>query len=371
MLLFNPGINELICEVEKITKDENSIFIMVGEKCDFDILALIKALNNKNISFFGGLFPAVIYDEEQSDKAVVIKCLPVKAKPYLIRGLGDDSFQIPEFEALEDDSGKKYTALILVDGLAPNIAGFLNHLFNRLLRKVTYIGGGAGSLSLEQQPCLFTPEGFFQDAALVTLLNQECKLGVRHGWKRVIGPVVATKTDKNKIIELNWQNAFEVYKEVVEKDSGKQLTADNFFDIAKGYPFGMLKEYSECIVRDPLAVTEKGELICVGEVPENTVLDILQGKEDSLIEAAGQAAQDCIDAATNKITDNLIADCISRVLFLEESFPLEINAVKQKMKMIDEELIPAGILTLGEISSYGEGFLEFFNKTIVVGVFHA
>ena len=28
-----------------------------------------------------------------------------------------------------------------------------------------------------------------------------------------------------------------------------------------------------------------------------------------------------------------------------------------------------GILSLGEISSYGDGYLEFFNKTIVVGAF--
>jgi len=29
-----------------------------------------------------------------------------------------------------------------------------------------------------------------------------------------------------------------------------------------------------------------------------------------------------------------------------------------------------GMLTLGEISSYGEEFLEFFNKTIVVGILY-
>ena len=49
----------------------------------------------------------------------------------------------------------------------------------------------------------------------------------------ISGPFVATKTHKNSIIEINWRNAFEVYKEVVEADSGKLINEDNFFDLSK------------------------------------------------------------------------------------------------------------------------------------------
>ncbi len=211
-------------------------------------------------------------------------------------------------------------------------------MFDQLGNSVSYFGGGAGSLSLKSQPCLFTCEGFVQDAAIVTFIKLQCNLGVAHGWKKLTGPIVANKTHKNVVMELNWRNAFEVYQEIIEADSGVKLPRDNFYSVAMGYPFGIYKEEAEDIVRDPIMTNEKGELICVGEVPENSLLNILKGETDSLIQAAGQAAKD---------------------------FGRELAAVKENLA--GNQGIPAGMLTLGEISSYGEAYLEFFNKTIVVG----
>lgn len=369
MYLHDPQMQKIVEAAKKLHVDGKILFVMLGEHCSVEVPELITALNKEQINFFGGQFPAVIYDDQKSSKGAVLKSYPVLGGPYLIKSMGNNNLELPEFIEF-GSTGKKPVALILVDGMAANISSFLNMLFDKLARRVSYIGGGAGSLSLKQQPCLFTPAGFFQDAALVTFLDLECQLGVRHGWERIMGPLVATKTDKNKIYELNWQNAYEVYRDVVEGDSGQKFTSDNFFDLAKGYPFGMLREYSECVVRDPVALGSDSELICVGEVPENSVLDILKGKDSSLIAAARQAAEDCISAKKDNIEDCLVADCISRVLFLEDNFTLELIEVKQALAKINQELLPAGMLTLGEISSSGEKYLEFFNKTIVIGVFY-
>ena len=63
-------------------------------------------------------------------------------------------------------------------------------------------------------------------------------------------------------------------------------------------------------------------------------------------------------------------DCISRVLFLGDDFSKELEAVQNEIKISGEEFVFSGALTLGEISSYGENRLEFFNKTIVMGMMH-
>lgn len=359
-----------ICDIN-IHEDE-VVVIMLAEDHSADIQAMIAELNERKINFFGGVFPGLIHGTEKHDEGALIEVLPSYAKPCLIPQRNGAQPNLPDLESkIPKNIKTKYTAMVFIDGLCPGIGMFLSGLFNQLGNSVNYFGGGAGSLSLKQEPCLFTTEGFFQDAAIVAFVKLESNLGVRHGWEKIAGPVVATGTNNNIIKELNWKNAFKVYKGVLESDSGKNLTIDNFFDIAKGYPFGMMKEGMEDIVRDPISANEKGELICVGEVPENAVLSILKGKNENLIQAAGQATNDCISVRDKSISHCLVVDCISRVIFLEDDFAQELEMVNQKIRAVDENLTPFGILTLGEISSYGEGFLEFFNKTIVICVCYA
>ncbi|MBU0567834.1 FIST C-terminal domain-containing protein [bacterium] len=371
MYLAKANSQEIVKTISQMNvADDDLVLIVLGEKNKPDILKMISGLNQSKVNFFGGIFPGVIYDDKRYEEGAVITVLPGLEPPHLIRGLSTGKIELPDCEKKFCDSDKKYTAIILIDGLTSNISLFLSNIFNRLGNSVNYFGGGAGSLSLKQEPCLFTKDGFFQDAAVVTFIKLQSCLGVRHGWEKIMGPIVATKTDKNIVVELNWENAFSVYQKTIEADSGKKLSRENFFSISKGYPFGMHKEGAEDVVRDPIAVQEKGELICVGEIPENTVLNILKGKRSSLISAAGQAADDCQEAKGKKIEKTLIADCISRVLFLEEDFDREVALVKERIASINKESILEGLLSLGEISSYGEGLLEFFNKTTVVGVLY-
>lgn len=378
MYLSKTDSKEIVETIRKMeVKDDEVVLILLGEKNKPDIPRMISGLNRDRINFFGGIFPGIIHDDRKYEEGAIITVLPALEKPFLIKGLDTEKIGIPDFgEKVPGDSDKKYTAIILVDGLTANIALFLAGMFNQLGNSVHYFGGGAGSLSFKQSPCIFSPEGFVRDAAVVTFVKLESSLGVRHGWERIMGPsrpggpIVASKTHKNIVAELNWENAFEVYKKTVEGDSGRKLTTEKFYDLAMEYPFGIYKEGAEDIVRDPFAANEKGELICVGEVPENTVLSILKGTKPSLIQAAGQAADDSQKLEGKKICCTLVADCISRVLFLGEDFVRELETVKKKIRVIDKECVPEGILTIGEISSYGEGLLEFFNKTIVVGVLY-
>ena len=366
------GLEEIVAAIAQQTQQKDDLaLVLVGEENPPDIAELIARLNARNINFMGGVFPGIIHGEQRFREGLVVRSLPVLAPPFVVSGLDRDTPALPDFgEKILQIAAKKYTALILVDGLTSNIALLLAEIFNRCGDAMHYLGGGAGSLSLRQAPCVFSRHGFAQDTALIAFVKMESHLGVRHGWQKIMGPIVATKTRKNLIVELNWRNAFDVYRETVERDAGKPLSPENFFDIAKGYPFGIFKEGEEDLVRDPIAVNERGELICVGEVPENTVLYILKGEQAALIQAAGQAVEDCRMRTGQTPRHTFMVDCISRTLFLEENFPLELELVNRKFRGLDANLTPFGMLSLGEISSYGEGFVEFFNKTIVTGVLY-
>lgn len=369
MYLANDQLDQIIPTISKLKIEKNeTLLLLVGEESQIDFELLIADLNKLNIPFMGGIFPGIIYGKDNYKDGIIFKVLPTTSSPIIIQGLENNDFQIGHSLSKVNTDAPNLTLFTLIDGLTSNVATYLQKLFHHYGNSIDFLGAGAGSLSLQQQPCIFSNEGIFQDAAVLCPINMGVSLGVKHGWEKLEGPIVATKTNKNVIQELNWTNAFEIYKNTVEQDAQQKFNDENFFDIAKCYPFGIFREDSEDLVRDPIAVDENGALICVGEVPENTVLYILKGKNEALIESAKMAIESSISNLTKQIQHTLIIDCISRTLFLEEEFPKELAAISEAMpKSEHPESIPQGVLSLGEISSSGMGFLEFYNKTLVVG----
>ncbi|MBU2600432.1 hypothetical protein KJ849_07655 [bacterium] len=143
-------IVNIVCGME--IRDTDVVLILLGEKDMPDVTRMISGLNESGLKFFGGVFPGLIYDDKKYEQGAVIKVLPALAGPYLIKGLDTEQIEIPDFFSYPN---KKYTAMVLVDGLTSNIALFLSQLFDRLGNSVHYFGGGAGSITLKPQPCLF------------------------------------------------------------------------------------------------------------------------------------------------------------------------------------------------------------------------
>ncbi|WP_339605822.1 FIST C-terminal domain-containing protein [uncultured Roseivirga sp.] len=341
------------------------VVISVAEHSAIDLKALIDCLVEQNIPFIGGIFPKVISGMEVYDDGMILTSFPNVEETYLVRGLESGSFSIPKINLEEDED---YFLFTFADGLTAYLSLYLSELYTLYGNKVSYIGAGTGSLSLKQMPCVFDKTGIYQDAAVGLIAKSKVALGVKHGWKRIAGPYVATKTNKNTVQEINWQPAFEVYKSIIREHSQKEITPNNFSSIAKAYPFGILKDNSEYVVRDPLTINDKGEIICVGEVVENTVLDILNGDNQNLIEAAEDSASQVINQLKNP-KHAYISDCISRILFLEDDYHLELKAISEKLVKNNRQIPVEGALTLGEISSFGDSYLQLFNKTVVIGLF--
>ncbi|HNV72888.1 MAG TPA: FIST C-terminal domain-containing protein, partial [Candidatus Ozemobacteraceae bacterium] len=171
-----------------------------------------------------------------------------------------------------------------------------------------------------------------------------------------------TGASGNTIETLDWKPAFDVYRQVVERHDGRSFDHTPFFDVAKAYPFGIAKYGAEMVVRDPLMIKEKS-LVCVGRVPQESFVHILHGSPESLIKAAGKA-RDLAYASLRGAEPSamIFIDCISRVLFLGTEFDRELQTVCL------EGLPMVGALTIGEIANCGHEFLEFYNKTSVVGL---
>lgn len=353
---------ENIASVESQLKPNVVNVLLIAEHTEFDVKALIEYANDNKLTVAGGIFPMVINNDSHYEKGIIVKHLEGVSAPLIIEGigLGKLDFELPELDS------NTHSCLILLDGLMVNIPRFLERVYEKYWTNVSYIGAGCGSLTLKQTPCIFNNTGIYQDAALMVTTSENLSLGVKHGWEKIAGPFVANKSDGNQIIELNWRPAFEVYKEVVEANSDYKFEEMDFFSISKGFPFGIYKEGKEDIVRDPISVDENGVLTCVGNISQNVALNILRGDNNKLINNAEIAANEAIKGFPKDI---FVVDCISRVLYMEDTFDQELSAVKQVIEMKNNALSLEGVLSIGEISSGKDGYLELYNKTIVVSTF--
>ena len=350
--------------VQRALKSENAKALLVLS-CDgneYTASSLDPILTNIPIPVFGGIFPIVLHDRIQMEKGSVVVAVNHPSEIHYIPGMSDpdvDYEDILETKISEDDDFN--TLILFVDGLSTRIGAFIHALYSEFGLEVNYVGGGAGSLSFEQKPCIITSDGLKADGGVIAAFSMESGIGVSHGWETVSGPYKVTEAEKNIVKALDWQPAFDIYRQAVETHSKKPVELDSFFDTAKAYPFGIARIESERVVRDILTVNDDGHLACVAEVPEGEYVDILHGDSDTLIKAAGQAYEKAKkDFQSDKKSVELFMDCISRVLFLQDQFSDEIESI------IDDDIPMIGACTIGEIANSGKDYLEFYNKTSVV-----
>lgn len=313
---------------------------------------------------FGGVFPQIVHDQSHHSRGFIALGLCAVPEVALIEDLSaaDKDFDAILTDIFPSVDARTRTLFVYVDGFASRINALIDGLFNSFGLEINYLGGGCGSLSLKAKPCIFSNRGLKQEAAVLGLLDLPSGIGVAHGWQPISEAYKVTESTGNVIHTLDWRPAYQVYRELVEAHSGLSFRPDHFFPIAKAYPFGITKLGAEMIVRDPLMM-QGDTLVCVGEVPQGAYVRILNGDKDTLLAAAAQARRKAASAMAGHVPRMQICiDCISRVLFLEDQFHLELEALQ------DKTLPMFGALTIGEIANSGREYLEFYNKTAVLGL---
>lgn len=390
---------------ERVADDDGvrGLFVLAGAAAPVEVEGLAPEEWTVDVPVVGGVFPEVIHAGERTDAATVVVGLPVAPEIQTVTGLSDETAGIREQLDPTVPARGHETAFVLVDSHADRVGAFVDRLFDTYGVEVTFVGGGAGPLSEPDGPSLFTDAGPVADGAVVAMTPLSSSVGVHHGWQEIAGPFRVTDSDGRTVRTLDGEPAFERYREVVADDAGQTPTREEFFETAKAYPFGISRVGAETIVRDPYAVGDDGSVDCFGPVPEGEFVHVLHGDPDRLVAAARRARDDASGKASDGVSDDvadasgkasgsvsddvagasgkasdsvsddaadasddtadstlLFFDCISRVLFLEDGFSRELDAIGG-----DSE--PAmGALTVGEIANDGHGHLEYYNKTAVV-----
>ncbi len=357
---------ELIAGLEK-DPDVGTIIILACDDNEFAAEKIDHILQNIKKPVLGAIFPMILFEKESLQKGTIIAGIKDSMDVHVIKEVSADDKDLDKevSQLYTDNSLIDKTMFVFVDGFSKNISLLNETMFNYWGLQPNYVGGGAGSLSFIQKPCIMTNQGLLSDAVVFGLGDIKSGIGVAHGWKTISDQLKVTDADRNVIKSINYRPAVAVYKEIVEELSGRSFSREGFFEVSKGYPIGIMRMAEEVIVRDPIAV-DGDTLICIGEVPLNSTITILNGDTSSLLmgaetakKLAGESYFESCGENNHQQTTTFFIDCISRVLFLGDAFNREVEIVKQEFPLF-------GALTIGEIANTGNHFLEFYNKTSVV-----
>lgn len=333
--------------------------VLMADEGHFTHQEIGPILHACRLKVIGGVFPEVIFQGRRKISGTLI--VPLSQELSTARILLSDpenDMAAQMADAFEQISPDTHTLLVFCDALAPGKTRFIEELFNHFGAHAAYLGGGAGSLSFQSFPCVLNNDGLHSNAAVAALSSKRIAMGVAHGWHALTDPMKVTKAEGNKVLSINWQPAFEVYRQVVEQHSGQRFTDTNFFDIAKSYPLGIARIDTERIIRDPFMAEGDGIHI-VDVIHEGEFVCIMHGDMDSLLAGAQKASQICAEKSGPQQSNLFCIDCISRVLYMQEDFQREIDLIAGGQGI-------NGALTIGEIANDGEGYLEMYNKTVVV-----
>ncbi len=337
-----------------------------------DAVALIQQVCvRRQIPVVGAVFPALVEGGAFRTQGAWLLRFDVMPYAALYADLPQQPEQIPAaLDAIAADikprlgDERDSTLFLLFDAMVPNVATLLDELYLRIANRVRYMGANAGSESFKPMPCLFDATRTVQNGVLVMLLQPHRGAVLEHGYAAPAQMLTATSTEGNRILQIDWRPAFDVYREMARAQYGVEIDQQNFYQYAVHFPFGIVRANGMILVRIPVALEQDGSLFCVGEVPPDALLTLLNAPAvDSAQTIAALTAELEALGGSPAGQELLLFYCAGRRLHLG------LEAAQKELVMFAQTTRAAqiaGALSLGEIGGSTQwDYPLFHNATLV------
>ena len=341
-----------LAQLERMEWKENEIILLLAASASQAALpAVWQWARDKGVIVAGALFPALIRGEQVAKEGACWLRLTLAA-PLL-----------PLYPKQEEPPWRhdvqNTTAFLLFNGQRDETEQLLEGLYDYLGHSIRCIGAVGESDLKKTRTALFTQDGWCEAAGLAVFAACGLHTSRGYGFSSLPDMLIVTKAEKNRIVELNWQNAQTAYKGIL---AAHGLVLD---DVGR-YPLGIVREESVDLVRSIVEMAEDGSLLCAGEVPENAVLSVLIAEGEAMAASVAAAAEEVEVAAAQGA---LVVNCYARQQLEGPCFTKELSALRQTLQRRNPNLGELyGVLSYGEIVLPSEGILELCNKTVVIGV---
>ena len=342
--------------------------VLLAEQDAHQVADLQQQCQRLNIQLCGALFPRLISRHGFHERGAWLLPRPASHVPLLIPldpvTSADEQARIicdalaPQLAQWPPAEGIP-TLFLTFDAMLPNIASILEGIYLHLADRVHYAGVNAGSGQFRPMPCLFDTQRLLGHGVSCALRPPHSHPLLEHGYQLTAQPMLATSSEGNKIAFIDWEPAFSRYQSLIRQQFQQNLTPEQFYRYGVHLPLGLLRANGDVIVRIPVAVTDDGALLCVGEVPDHSILTLLKAPE-SPTEHAIELAKKLRRHGT---PDHLeIYYCAGRQQHFGEQSALELETLFSHSG--GHELI--GALSLGEIGSVRPGDYPLFHNGAIL-----
>ena len=265
---------------------------------------------------------------------------------------------------------------LLSDGLCVNGSDLIAGLRSQLPESVTITGGLSGDGARFKETLVICNE--LIETGLISAIGfygDRIKIGYGSlgGWTTFGPKRMVTKSKGNVLYELDGLSALELYKQYLG-DYASGLPATGLL-----FPLSLYNESGDrSVVRTILAVDEAEQnLTFAGDVPEGSIVQLMQANLNRLVDGAVSAAQTSLinisgnsPPASDPACDPELAiliSCVGRKLVLKQRIEEEVEGVRDA---IGQSTTLTGFYSYGEIAPAAPGDrCELHNQTMTITTF--
>lgn len=267
-------------------------------------------------------------------------------------------------QALIDVDRPHRALLLLSEGLAGDRSEVVRGAYSVAGASVPLVGGCAGDeLAMVQTHQLFEGE-VLTGAVVGAALGSDAPIGVGigHGWSRSGTPLVVTESDGQRIFRLDDEPALDCYLKHVNAAPEAFLDEALWQYTTLWHPFGLPRPGGE-EVRAVLGADYGNRSLFCGDVPQGTVIWVMEGDADSVMAGTHIACDEVLAALGDAQPVGMIAfDCAARRAILgDEGIADEIRAIAARTPGVPL----GGFYTYGEIART-RGSRGVHNATLVL-----
>ena len=353
-------------------EDAKLVIVFCSE--GYDLPALSRGLNAEagGVPLVGCSTAGEIATDGPTDASVVVVAfggpgfsIAVGAATQASSDLRQAAAEAVEAAMNEVEPRSHAVVLLLTDGLGGDQMEVVRGAYGVVGAEIPLVGGCAGDdLKMKATFQLFGGQ-VFQDSVLAAVIASDAPLGigVQHGWRRVGDPMLVTRSDGSRVYSLDDQPALDVYLRRLGAPEAAHHDPAAFTRFALTHPLGLSRRSGEEVRFIAEAGFGDRSLGCIASVPQGGLAWMMEGDEDSVLEATDGACSDALAQLDGRAPLGLVAfDCIARRGVLGD---VGISREIARIAAHAGGAPVAGFYTYGEIARTS-GMRGFHNQTLVV-----